>query len=69
MPEGGGAVTRLEEDGDHPKVQAIEPFTCVACGCLCDDVQLVIDDKRIVAAQSVCDMGRSMLVGWTWSRR
>ncbi len=52
MPEETGATSRT-----------IEPFTCVHCGCLCDDVRLVIEGGRIVDAVSVCALGRASLVG------
>lgn len=52
MPSETGATSRT-----------IEPFTCPRCGCLCDDVQLVIEDGRIVEAVSACAIGRAALVG------
>ena len=52
MPENTGTTSRT-----------IEPFTCVQCGCLCDDVRLVIEGGRIVDAVSVCEIGRAALVG------
>ncbi len=63
MPEDEGAAARSGEEENHPKRQVVEPYTCVACGCLCDDVRLVIDGGRIVEARSVCEMGRAALVG------
>lgn len=50
-----------EETGTKSKT--IEPFTCVHCGCLCDDVRLVIEGGRIVDAVSACAIGRAALVG------
>jgi formylmethanofuran dehydrogenase subunit B len=36
---------------------------CTACGCLCDDIELVIDGDRIIAARSACPRGEAMLLG------
>lgn len=41
----------------------IEPFTCVHCGCLCDDIRLEIEGGRIGEAVSPCAIGREALVG------
>jgi formylmethanofuran dehydrogenase subunit B len=32
--------------------------TCLACGCLCDDIRVVIDGGRIVEAERACAIGR-----------
>lgn len=52
MPENSGKTT-----------WTIEPFTCVHCGCLCDDLRLEIEGGRIVEAVSACAIGREALVG------
>lgn len=33
--------------------------TCAGCACVCDDIELHSDGKRIVEAKNACEMGRS----------
>ena len=42
-------------------MHAVADATCLACGCLCDDVTATIDtvDNRIVEAHSACPIGRA----------
>src|SRR3954452_21453037 len=32
--------------------------TCTACGCLCDDLGLTVEEGRIIAAHRACELGR-----------
>jgi formylmethanofuran dehydrogenase subunit B len=43
--------------------RTVDPFTCMLCGCLCDDVILTIEDGAIVEARNACDVGRLRVVG------
>ncbi len=36
----------------------IDDATCLACGCLCDDINLRVEQGRIVAAENACARGR-----------
>jgi formylmethanofuran dehydrogenase subunit B len=40
----------------------IEDATCLACGCLCDDIVVEVVDGRIVNARRTCERGRSWFV-------
>lgn len=40
----------------------VRDATCPACGCLCDDVTLVVRDGRIVAAERACEKGSQWLL-------
>ena len=31
--------------------------TCLGCGCACDDIDVVVDDRRIVEARNACTLG------------
>src|SRR5438046_424587 len=31
--------------------------TCLGCGCVCDDITLVVDNGRIVEARNACQLG------------
>jgi formylmethanofuran dehydrogenase subunit B len=40
---------------DSPQRLAIvEDVTCTCCGCACDDIDVTIDDNRVVAAERAC---------------
>lgn len=36
----------------------IEDVPCLACGCLCDDLVVSIEQGRVVALESACELGR-----------
>jgi formylmethanofuran dehydrogenase subunit B len=37
----------------------IEDVTCLACGCLCDDVRVAVENDRVVAVERACERGRA----------
>ena len=41
----------------------VNDATCLACGCLCDDIRLVASGGRIVEASRSCPIGRSWFLG------
>jgi formylmethanofuran dehydrogenase subunit B len=43
-------------DSDEPTT--IRDATCLACGCLCDDLDVRVEGGRIVAAERACALGR-----------
>src|SRR5262245_60442616 len=43
-------------NGDEPQV--IDDVTCLACGCLCDDVRCKVHGGRIVEVERACPKGR-----------
>jgi formylmethanofuran dehydrogenase subunit B len=54
---------RMPDDASGPaprSVVVVADATCTACGCLCDDIGLAVEDGRIVAAERACELGR----GW-----
>ena len=44
---------------EPPAPSIVEHATCLACGCLCDDIRVRVEDLRIVEAGNACDRGRS----------
>jgi formylmethanofuran dehydrogenase subunit B len=44
-------------DAISPPV-VVENATCLACGCLCDDIRVVVEAGRIVEAERACVLGR-----------
>jgi formylmethanofuran dehydrogenase subunit B len=45
----------MDKSGD----QHISDVSCIACGCLCDDITLSVSDGRIVDARRACEIGRA----------
>ena len=39
-----------------------DPLTCLACGCLCDDIAVVKFGERITEARNACDLGSEWLL-------
>jgi len=39
------------------------PYTCSHCGCLCDDLELVVAEERVVEAVNACALARPRLLG------
>ncbi len=39
-------------------MRVIPHATCVECGCLCDDIELTVDQTRIVEAKNACELGQ-----------
>jgi formylmethanofuran dehydrogenase subunit B len=36
----------------------VRDATCTFCGCVCDDIDLVVEDGRIVEANNACVLGK-----------
>ncbi len=43
----------------NPDPATIEDATCLACGCLCDDIALRVEGGRIVEARNACPIGHA----------
>jgi len=41
--------------GSEPKV--VRDATCTGCGCVCDDINLTVQDERIIEAEHACELG------------
>jgi formylmethanofuran dehydrogenase subunit B len=41
-----------------PAIAIVEAATCLACGCLCDDIRVVVESGRVVEAGNACAIGR-----------
>ena len=41
-----------------PESRVVEHSTCLACGCLCDDIRVVVEGGRVVEAGNACSIGR-----------
>ncbi len=42
---------------DDPEPTLIPHATCLACGCLCDDIRVTVDRGRVVGADRACAVG------------
>ncbi|MCD6088097.1 formylmethanofuran dehydrogenase subunit B, partial [Candidatus Bathyarchaeota archaeon] len=38
-------------------MQAVSKVVCPGCGCCCDDIELVIENNKIVRAKNACALG------------
>jgi len=45
-------------------VSVIKPVTCPVCGCLCDDIELTVQDGKIVDIKNGCAMSESKFLGF-----
>jgi len=41
------------------KLTVIEDATCTFCGCVCDDMELTVEDNRITKAKNACVLGKA----------
>ncbi len=44
--------------GDATPRLVVRDATCIACGCLCDDIVLTAEGGRVVEARNACEIGR-----------
>ncbi|MCS5583372.1 MAG: formylmethanofuran dehydrogenase subunit B [Pseudomonadales bacterium] len=40
-------------------LKVVEDATCTFCGCVCDDIDLTVEDNKIVAAKRACVLGKA----------
>jgi formylmethanofuran dehydrogenase subunit B len=48
----------MSDPTTQPETRVIEHATCLACGCLCDDIRVVVEGGRIVEVENACSIGR-----------
>lgn len=58
MPSTDPSRQQIVLESGPVKTTVIEPVTCLACGCLCDDIAVVMEGDIIVEARNACAMGR-----------
>ena len=44
---------------DTPELKIVRDATCTFCGCVCDDMELTVEDDRITKAKNACVLGKS----------
>lgn len=47
------------ETSDEPLLKIVEDATCTFCGCVCDDIELTVEDDHITKAKSACVLGKA----------
>jgi formylmethanofuran dehydrogenase subunit B len=47
---------------------AVKAVTCPVCGCLCDDIELTLQDGKIVKVKNGCAMSESKFLGYSSHR-
>jgi formylmethanofuran dehydrogenase subunit B len=48
----------MSEPSESATRSSVEDATCIACGCLCDDLTIVAERGQIIEAQRACEIGR-----------
>lgn len=54
----GGIVTN-PENVFPPPTRTVTDVTCLACGCLCDDLAVTVGRDEVIAVSSACEVGRT----------
>jgi len=49
-------MATVPQDSD---LKIVEDATCTFCGCVCDDIDLTVEDDKIVAAKRACVLGKA----------
>ncbi len=44
---------------EKPELKIIKDATCTFCGCVCDDMELTVEDNRITKAKNACVLGKA----------
>jgi formylmethanofuran dehydrogenase subunit B len=42
-----------------PELNVVENATCTFCGCVCDDMELTVEDHKITKAKNACVLGKA----------
>ena len=58
-------ATTEQRDATAPGLKIVRDATCTACGCVCDDIDLSVQDNQIVEALRACELGKA----WFLSHR
>ncbi len=60
MPDPEPFGPKTVGDGGQIEPTAIEPVTCLVCGCLCDDIAVVKQGEKITEAGNACALGKGV---------
>ena len=58
MPEPDPLAPEKADRRQQANLTVIEPVTCLACGCLCDDIAVAREGDRVLEARNACERGR-----------
>ncbi|MEM2912101.1 MAG: formylmethanofuran dehydrogenase subunit B [Candidatus Bathyarchaeia archaeon] len=50
-------------------MQVVKAVTCPVCGCLCDDIELTIDNGRVVKVKNGCALSEAKFLGYCCEHR
>jgi formylmethanofuran dehydrogenase subunit B len=59
VPPTAGAAQRGAAPGGPTELKIVEDATCTFCGCVCDDIELHVQDHTIVKAKNACVLGKA----------
>src|SRR5207237_8425205 len=51
--------SKLRKEHAMPDLKIVENATCTFCGCVCDDMDLTVEDHKITKAKNACVLGKA----------
>ena len=52
-------TTEQPAAGIHSEPKIVTDATCTFCGCVCDDMELTVENNRITKAKNACVLGQA----------
>lgn len=46
-------------DSQESELKIVKDATCTFCGCVCDDIDLTVENDKIIAAKRACVLGKA----------
>ena len=47
-------MERERKSGNGHELKIVKDATCTFCGCVCDDIDLIVEENQIVEAKNAC---------------
>ena len=52
-----------------PELKVVSNAPCTFCGCVCDDMELTVEDNHITKAKNACVLGKAWFLNHTVEER
>ena len=53
------SIAELPPETSTPELKIVKDATCTFCGCVCDDMELTVEDNHITKAKNACVLGKA----------
>ena len=53
------SIAEKEPSEAKPELKIVKDATCTFCGCVCDDMELTVENNRITKAKNACVLGKA----------